>query len=271
MVGELEQANLTSYTRCLVGEKVCSVYVNSESQSNLISSRAVAKLGLPIRKHPAPYLLPLLEEEGFAFVTEQVLLQFKIGSYVDEVLCEIVPLKLTHVVLGKPWHDDRNAQRSRRTNHIRLRHCGKLFALKLLSPEEAAEDRSTLLQQLRDEEEKLLEVSNGDQQLREPDVQLIEEVQATETTACTDRCFSSARQSLMSQDNDVKQKDDSKDVTTSGKPLDVQGKMFPSPIASGQHGIEEVESSAAIRHCSSSRKQSRKEGELGGDLGSKST
>ncbi|CAL1377368.1 unnamed protein product [Linum trigynum] len=153
MMVDLEQANLTSYTRCLVGEKVCSVYVNGESQSNLISSRAVAKLGLPIRKLPAPYSLLLLEEEDYVFVTEEVILPFRIGSYEDEVRCYVLPLKMSHVVLGNPWHVDHGARRSRRTNHVRLRHCGKNFALKFLSPEEAAEDQATLLQQLQDEEE----------------------------------------------------------------------------------------------------------------------
>ncbi|CAL1358691.1 unnamed protein product [Linum trigynum] len=192
MVVELEQANLTSYTRCLVGEKVCSVYVNGESKSNLISSRAVAKLGLSTRKHPAPHSVSLLETGSSVFVTEEVTLPFKIGSYEDEVRCDVVPLKITHIVLGNPWHVDRGARRSRRTNHIRLRHCGTSFALKFLSPEEAADDQATLLKQVRGEEELLLamEVSNKEQQ---PEIKLVEEELSDGVVRL---CFPSTKQSM---------------------------------------------------------------------------
>ncbi|CAL1410942.1 unnamed protein product [Linum trigynum] len=222
MVVELEQANLTSYTRCLVAEKVCSVVFNSKSRSNLISTRAVSKLGLPTHKHPAPYLLPLLEEEGSAFVTEQVLLQFKIGSYIDEVLCEIVPLKLTHVVLGKPWHYDRNAQCSRRTNHIRLRHCAKLFALKLLSPEEAAEDRSTLLQKLRDEEEQAKEVEDSawEKPLKEPEFQRVEENQLV---GAEELCFLSTKQGM-------REREVGGDLGTESIEADTANTLVESPV-----------------------------------------
>ncbi|CAL1405655.1 unnamed protein product [Linum trigynum] len=197
MVGELEQANLTSYTRCLVGEKVCSVYVNGEIKSNLISSRAVAKLGLPIRKLPVPYSLPSLEEKDSVFVTEEVSLPFRIGRYEDVVRCNVVPLKLTHVVLGKPWHDDNDARRSRRTNHVRLRHCGATFALKFLSLEEAAEDRSTLLQQLREEEEraKAVEASAWEPPLKKLEFR---HVKSNQLVRADDLCSSRRKQSPQS-------------------------------------------------------------------------
>jgi len=38
---------------------------------------------------------------------KQVLLTFSIGKYVDEVLCDMVPMEAGHVFLGKPWQYDR--------------------------------------------------------------------------------------------------------------------------------------------------------------------
>ncbi|CAL1405538.1 unnamed protein product [Linum trigynum] len=143
----------------------------------MISLRAVSKLGFPIRKHPSPYSTSLLKIGSSVFVTEEVILPFRIGSYEDEVRCDVVPLKMTHVVLGDPWHVDCGARRSRSTKHIRMRHCGKLFALKLLSPEEAAQDRATLLQQLRDEEDRAEAVATsiGEPSLKALEFQFVEE------------------------------------------------------------------------------------------------
>ncbi|CAL1405539.1 unnamed protein product [Linum trigynum] len=58
-----------------------------------------------------------------------------------------------------------------------MRHCGKLFALKLLSPEEAAQDRATLLQQLRDEEDRAEAVATsiGEPSLKALEFQFVEE------------------------------------------------------------------------------------------------
>ncbi|CAL1369619.1 unnamed protein product [Linum trigynum] len=76
-----------------------------------------------------------------------------------------------------------------------LRHCGKLFALKLLSPEEAAENRSTLLQKLRDEEEQAKEVEDSawESPLKEPEFQRVEENQLV---GAEELCFPSTKQGM---------------------------------------------------------------------------
>ena len=32
---------------------------------------------------------------------------FCIGKYVDEVVCDVVPMKASHLLLGRPWQYDR--------------------------------------------------------------------------------------------------------------------------------------------------------------------
>ncbi|CAL1402372.1 unnamed protein product [Linum trigynum] len=101
--------------------------------------------------------MQLSMENAWVFVTEQVSLEIKIGSYVDQIQCEVVPMKLTQVVLGKPWHNDHQARRSMSTNNIILRHQEKKLALIPLSLKGVAEDRRQL-QQAYDEEQANLEV-----------------------------------------------------------------------------------------------------------------
>ena len=37
----------------------------------------------------------------------QVLVTFSIGKYLDEVLCDVVPMHVGHILLGRPWQYDR--------------------------------------------------------------------------------------------------------------------------------------------------------------------
>ena len=70
----------------------------------MASTRVVDKLGLKTIPHAKPYKLSWLSEEGEIKVDKQVLINFSIGNYKDEVLCDLVPMEATHILLGRPWH-----------------------------------------------------------------------------------------------------------------------------------------------------------------------
>jgi hypothetical protein len=36
-------------------------------------------------------------------VTKQFQVEFKIGGYRDEILCDVFPMDICHVLLGRPW------------------------------------------------------------------------------------------------------------------------------------------------------------------------
>ena len=46
-------------------------------------------------------------------VNRQVLVSFSIGRYKDEVLCDVVPMHVGHILLGKPWQFDRKVNDQR--------------------------------------------------------------------------------------------------------------------------------------------------------------
>ena len=63
------------------------------------------KLGLKTIPHAKLYKLSWLSEEGeikVIKVDKQVLINFSIGNYKDEVLCDLVPMEATHILLGRP-------------------------------------------------------------------------------------------------------------------------------------------------------------------------
>nr|KYP63304.1 hypothetical protein KK1_017873 [Cajanus cajan] len=52
--------------------------------------------------HPKPYKLQWINKEEGIVVNQQVNIPISIGKYKDEFLCNIVPLDVSHILLGKP-------------------------------------------------------------------------------------------------------------------------------------------------------------------------
>jgi ferredoxin len=96
-------------TRCYVQSKVCGLIIDSGSCVNVCSTTLVSKLNLCSVKHAKPYRLQWLNDSGEVKVTKQVVVSFSIGKYVDEVLCDVVPMQASHILLGRPWQYHRKA------------------------------------------------------------------------------------------------------------------------------------------------------------------
>ena len=67
----------------------------------------VEKLNLKKVKHPTPYKVSWLHKGHQLLVIEQSKVDFQIGSYKDKVTCDIMPMDVCHVLLGRPWQIDR--------------------------------------------------------------------------------------------------------------------------------------------------------------------
>ena len=47
-------------------------------------------------------------------------MKFKIGSYQDEVLCDIIPMDICHIFLGRSWQFDRHVVHDGQANTYTL-------------------------------------------------------------------------------------------------------------------------------------------------------
>lgn len=102
---------------CTVKGKVCRYVIDSGSCRNVISEDAVNKLGLRRSDHPAPYKLVWLKEGSAIRVAHRVLVSLSIGShYKDKIYCDVVPMDVSHILLGRPWQYDRDVSHSGRSN-----------------------------------------------------------------------------------------------------------------------------------------------------------
>ena len=82
-------------SRCKINKWVCSLIIAGGSSTNVASTRLVEKLSLETIPYAKPYKLAWISKEGEIDVNKQVLINFSIGSYIDEVLCDVVPMEVT--------------------------------------------------------------------------------------------------------------------------------------------------------------------------------
>ena len=97
------QRNSLFITACKAKDRVCKVIVGSGSIDNLVSTEMVEKLELETIAHPSPYKVSWLQKGHQVTVTKQCLVDFKIGGYKDEILCDVIPMDTCHFLLGRPW------------------------------------------------------------------------------------------------------------------------------------------------------------------------
>jgi hypothetical protein len=132
------------HTRCHVNNKVCSMIIDGGSCTNVASTILVEKLNLPTLKHSKPYKLQWLNDCGEVRVDRQVLVTFSIGKYLDEVLCDVVPMDAGHILLGRPWQYDRRVTHDGFKNMYNFVKGGKTIKLAPLTPSQVYEDQLKL-------------------------------------------------------------------------------------------------------------------------------
>nr|XP_027082271.1 uncharacterized protein LOC113704582 [Coffea arabica] len=112
---DLQRTNIF-HTRCKIGDEVCLMIIDSGSCTNCVDADFVEQNHIPWTYHPKPYRLSWLNDGGKVKVTKQALIAFSIGRYKDQVLCDVIPMHASHVLLGRPWEYDRQADHIGLTN-----------------------------------------------------------------------------------------------------------------------------------------------------------
>jgi hypothetical protein len=104
-------------TSCTVNQRVCDVIIDGCSGENVVSKEMALKLGLKTEKHPAPYKIGWIKQGTETLVTKRCRFTFSIGKhYSDSILCDVVEMDECHLILGRPWQFDMDAQHQERAN-----------------------------------------------------------------------------------------------------------------------------------------------------------
>jgi hypothetical protein len=123
------QRNNFLRTTCKTKDIVCKVIIDNGSTDNLVSIEMVEKLELETIAHLMPYKVSWLQKGHQVTVTKQCLVNFKIGGYRDEILCDVIPMDVCHVLLGRPWKYDKNVIHDSRRNNYTLEKSGRTHML----------------------------------------------------------------------------------------------------------------------------------------------
>ncbi|KAF8045797.1 hypothetical protein N665_4402s0001, partial [Sinapis alba] len=138
---EDDQRENLFHTRCLIQNKVCSMIIDGGSCTNVASEELAEKLGLEVYKHPKPYHLQWLNEEGGLKVSKQVKVSLSVGRYQDETTCDVLPLEASHILLGRPWQYDKRVVHDGFTNRHTFAQNERQITLVPLTPQEVHQDQ----------------------------------------------------------------------------------------------------------------------------------
>jgi hypothetical protein len=100
----------------------------------------VTTLGLSTWHIPEPNHVAWLNSCGILKVTHKVSVPFIVGDYVDEVECDVLPLEVCGLLLGRPRQYDRNVTHAGRANTYSFVHDGKQQTLKPMQDDQIKSD-----------------------------------------------------------------------------------------------------------------------------------
>jgi hypothetical protein len=119
--------------------------VDGGSTNNLVSTKMVENMELETIVHPSPYRVSWLQKGHQVNVTKQCLVEFKIGGYKDEILCDFIPMDVCQLLLGRPWKYERNMIHDGGKNTYTLEKNGRTHMLLPIKNQEVKTEMSNTI------------------------------------------------------------------------------------------------------------------------------
>ena len=112
------------YTYVKINGQVCKLIVDSGSCVNVVSDTMIPWLGLATHPHPTPYDVSWIDTTSLP-LRLQSRVPLRIITYDDIVLCDVIPIKIGSIILGRPWLYDHDVQLAGRANTCSFMHRGR--------------------------------------------------------------------------------------------------------------------------------------------------
>jgi len=155
------------YTYIKCGDKGCKIIIDSGSCINVVFSGSVSRLGLKSVPHPKPYNVSWVNDTSIA-VKERCLFLIKIFDYHDEIWCDVIPMDVGHVILGRPWLYDLDVTIFGQSNSCSFTFQGKKIQLIGLPPR--SNDNSQKKNKVKDEGLNIISPREFDKEICEESV-----------------------------------------------------------------------------------------------------
>ena len=95
----IRTAIFTTFTK--IGANVIKILIDSGSVVNAVSAASILSLGLQPQLHPRPYKAMWIND-AFLAVTSRCIVPLQVAGYQEEVWCDILPMGVGSVLLGRP-------------------------------------------------------------------------------------------------------------------------------------------------------------------------
>ena len=89
------------------GDKKCKLVIDKGSSMSVVSKDAIKLLNLKVEPHPNPFRVAWMNDHTF-LVAQRCLVSIQMRDYKDEIYCDVLPMDVAHVLLGRPWIYDLN-------------------------------------------------------------------------------------------------------------------------------------------------------------------
>ena len=107
-------------TRVSCQGRLCTTTIYGGSSLNIASQEFVEKLNLPLERHPNPFRVAWVNDTSIP-VSCCCLVIFLFGKDFEESLwCEVLPIKVSHILHGRPWLFDRRVRHDEYENAYTL-------------------------------------------------------------------------------------------------------------------------------------------------------
>lgn len=119
-------------SECKIKDKVGKLVIDGGSFTNMISKDLIQAFPLSTWRHPTPHHVNWMNPTEKLKITHKVRVNFSVDNYIDKVDCNVVPMDVCHLLLGRPWEYDLNATHEGRSKQYSFVHKGVHHVLKPL-------------------------------------------------------------------------------------------------------------------------------------------
>ena len=132
--------NSNFHTVIQSGDKKCKLVIDRGSSMNVVSKDAVKLLNLKVEPHPNPFKVTWVNDHTL-LVAQKCLVSIQMGDYKDEIYCNMLPIDVTHVLLGRPWLYDLNVTKFGKYNIYSFKYKGNNIILIPAKPKDCNSKR----------------------------------------------------------------------------------------------------------------------------------
>ena len=110
------------------GVKKCKLVIDGGSSMNVVSKDVVKLLNLKVEPHLNPFRVAWVNGHTL-HVAQRCLVSIQMSDYKDEIYCDVLPMDVAHVLLGRNWLYNLNVTNFGKDNIYSFKYMGKNIIL----------------------------------------------------------------------------------------------------------------------------------------------